>query len=194
MIVSSALGILIAASPVMADSRNPLQRLRGDFAFSGTGVCVNAQNFTGPTPYWQTLDPFRISSFSTEGVYTFNGDGTGSVTARQVWIVPFNPGSNGPVAVSTADAGTTFTYYIDADGRFTIDLDDTPRTQNIPAFAGHLSADGNSMTFASYEPGVEQSIRRPPNADPVVNNRMCHRAMTGIRIGRSAGSRGQGDD
>jgi hypothetical protein len=58
------------------------------------------------------------------------------------------------------------------------------RVTNIPNFIGRLSSDGNSMVFATFNPGVEIVTRVVPGPQLVTQVRICHRARTAIRISK----------
>jgi hypothetical protein len=207
VIGSAALVMLMAASSAMAESRT--HRLKGDFAFSGSAVCVNSPatitptSYTPPLGFSPNLTPIGfsfVSTFSIQGVRTFNGDGTGSVVARGVFLG--NPG-----AANVQNISAQFTYSVAADGTVTIDqgpLDSVTvagpgvgqqfRISDIPTFIGRLSSDRNSLTFATFNPGVETVTRLVPGPELVTAVRICHRARNAIRISRTPGSGGHGDD
>jgi hypothetical protein len=68
------------------------------------------------------------------------------------------------------------------------------RVSNIPTFVGRLSSDGRSLTFATFNPGVEVVTRLVPAPELVETMRICHRAANAIRIRRTPGAGGLGDD
>jgi len=207
VIGSSALAILMAASTATAESQT--HKLKGDFAFSGGAVCVvSSATFTplyhpplGFNPNLTPIGPTTVTTFSIQGVRTFNGDGTGSMKARGVFLG--NP--PGPVNVNVQDITAQFTYSVAADGTVTIDQGPTDslnvggtgqlsRVTDIPTFVGRLSSDRNSLTFATFNPGVETVTRLVPAPEQVTLVRVCHRERTGIRISRQPGSNGHGED
>lgn len=139
------------------------------------------------------LGPSFVSTFSIEGVRTFNGDGTGSMVARSVFLG--NPG-----AASAQNISTQFTYSVAADGTVTIAQGPTnsvtvagqaigqqSRISNVPNFIGRLSSDRNLLTFATFNPGVETVTRLVPGPELVTLVRICHRARTAIRISEHPG-------
>jgi len=161
----SALVMTLAASSAMAELET--RHLRGDFAFSGTGVCASSQAIITPTSYTPPRgfdanlvangEPFSVITFSHHGVRTFNGDGTGSVVAR---VVALSIGDR--ASASSSDQEIQFTYSVAPDGTVTTDQSPThnvfvsggrtgqqTRISNIPAVVGRLSADRNSITFAT---------------------------------------------
>lgn len=206
VICSSVWIMVLAASSAMADSQ--AHRLRGDFAFTGSTVCVNSGAnfaFTPPTPpLGFTADlvpigPSFVNTNSVQGVLTFNGDGTGSSVSRFVSLG--NPGAAGAF-----DSSVQFTYSVAADGTLTIDngpsisvtvagpnTGQQSRISGVPTFVGRLSSDRKSLTFASFNPGVETVTRLVPAPELVTSVRICHRNRIGIRISRDPGS-GHGDD
>ena len=200
VVFSSALVMVLAASSAMAESH----RLKGDFAFSGSAVCVISAAIITPTSYTPPpgfnadlvpLGPTFVRTFSTLGVRTFNGDGTGSLTARSVFLG--NPGF-----ANAQDVTAPFTYSVAADGTVTIDqgpsisvtvagpnVGTQSSVSNVPTLVGRLSSDRNSLTSATFNPGVETVTQLVPGPELVTSVRICHRARTDIRI-----SRGGDDD
>lgn len=207
VIGSSALVMVLAASSAMAQSRT--HRLKGDFAFSGSTVCVNSAAIITPTSYTPPpgfsadlvpLGPTFVRTFSSLGVRTYNGDGTGSFVARSVFLG--NPGS-----ANAQDVTGPVKYSVAADGTVTIDqgpndsvtvagpgVGTQSRVSDIPTVIGRLSSDRNSLVFASFNPGVETVTQVVPAPERVTSVRICHRSRTEIRISRDPGSGGLGDD
>ena len=201
-ICSLAWVTVLAASSAMAESRT--HRLKGNFAFSGSGVCVSSPAIITPTSYTPPpgfntglvpLGPTFVRTFSTLGVRTFNGDGTGSFRARSVFLG--NPGF-----ANAQDVTAPFTYSVAADGTVTIDqgpnisvtvagpnVGTQSSVSNVPTLVGRLSSDRNSLTLATFNPGVETVTQLVPGPELVTSVRICHRARTDIRI-----SRGGDDD
>jgi hypothetical protein len=207
---------LTAAGSAAADSPN----LKGAYGFTGTASCVVAQGHVGdpngpplpnPTPgvalansgfnaNLQVLDvPGAFSrSFSVEGIRTFNGDGTGTVsgTAVNVTVKP-TPGPGGfphfPPSASGADFSFSFTYTVNADGTWTSTMvpgsySETfnfgPRTGQtatvdaIPPQSGMISRDGKTLIVAHLAPVVE--THRYSNGD--VTPEICDRSRVLIKL------------
>jgi hypothetical protein len=88
LVTVAAAFALIYGLPAMAQSRT--QMLKGDFAFTTSAACVVSPASFFPTyqppagfsPALVPLGPSFVFTNSFQGVRTFNGDGTGSVTAR----------------------------------------------------------------------------------------------------------------
>jgi hypothetical protein len=194
---------LMFASSVFAESRTHL--LKGDFAFTYTAGCVNSQAVYAPqyvapagfAPNLIPIGPAGVYTQSFQGVRTFNGDGTGSMTARIVTV---------GTAPSANDHSGQFTYSVLADGTLTIDegpfhvvyvagfrLGQQLRITNLPTSVGRLSSDGNSFTFASFFPAVETVTRTVPAPEVLDALRICHRAGNAIRISRRPGANGHDD-
>jgi hypothetical protein len=186
VIGSSALVMVLAASSAMAQSQTP--RLKGEFAFTGSHVCVGV---TPPSGFSADLIPLGdsfVTTFSIQGVRIFNGDGTGSMTARIVAL-------GDPGAANARDLSAQFTYSVAADGTVTIDDEPTDvvtvagpgvgghfKISDTPTLVGRLSSDRKSLTFATFNPGVEVVTRVVPAPEQVIQVRICHRERIGIRI------------
>jgi hypothetical protein len=197
--------MLMFASSAMAQSRTHM--LKGDFAFTASVVCVNSPaiffpTYQPPAGFSADLRPLGfsfVSTFSAQGVRTFNGDGTGSVRTRAVSLG--NPGPAG-----AADSSNQFTYSVAADRTLTIDegplhtvsvagpgAGHESSISNI-TFVGRVSSDGRSLTFATFNPGVETSTRLVPAPELIETMRICHRAGNAIRISRTPGADGLDED
>jgi hypothetical protein len=203
---SLALVVLVFASSAMAQSRTHM--LKGDFAFTATLVCLNSPaiitptSYTPPAGFTADLRPIgvsNVSSFSAQGVRTFNGDGTGSSRARSVFLTPG--------AAGATESSHQFTYSVAADRTLTIDegplhavavagpgVGRQTRVTNTPTLVGRVSADGKSLTIASFNPGVETSTRLVPAPELVDMVRICQRAANAIRISRTPEADGLGED
>ena len=197
----SALVMALAASSAMAELET--RHLRGDFAFNGTSVCTSSLAIITPTSYTPPRgfdanlvaigEPLSVITSSTHGVRTFNGNGTGSVTAR---VVSLSLGDR--VSASSSDQEIQFTYSVAADGTVTTDQSPThnvfvsggrtgqqSRISDIPAVVGRLSSDRNSIVFATSTTGIETVTRVLPDGSELVEAlRICHRDRTAIRISR----------
>ena len=186
---------LVAGSGA-AEAGTPNQLLRGDYAFSGEPTCLVSRGGFNldltpvgpPAPF-----PF-VFSFSVQGVRTFNGDGTGTLTARVVSM-------NHPVALptptpffnrggaSSADIASDFTYQVAADRTFTIQTPLVTGTvltgpsagrtlaiTDLPVFSGRISKDHRTLTLFHGEPGVETVTFSGGSLPPDVQDRICHRS------------------
>lgn len=185
---SFATVVLLSASAAMAQSRT--DQLKGDYAFIDSTVCVNSP--AGFSPSLTPIDGTSVITFSFTGVLTFNGNGTGSLSARGDFL-------NNPGGASAADSTADFTYGVAADRTVTFDQGTTSSTfvagpnvghtvtvSSVPTLVGHMSSDRKSIVLGSFDPGIEV-------VSPAGLQRICHRSRTAIRIG-GPGSQGNGDD
>jgi hypothetical protein len=211
VVAGSSAAMLLVALPAGA-------QIRGDYAVTGTNICVVSGAIVTPTSYTPPagftpslvpIGPAGVNSFSSTDVYSFNGDGTGTLTGRSVIANLNQPGSVGPQsagAISAADHVIPFTYSVADDRTLTIIPGPSlntfvagPRagqqnsTSGVPPQVGHVSADGKSIVFGSFDPAVETLTRVfPPVDNPIEAVRICQRSHAGARIGRGGGS--QDDD
>jgi hypothetical protein len=159
--------------------------LKGDYAFMGTTTCLGSragfsENLTPlgpPAPF-----PF-LNTFSVQGVRTFNGNGTGSVSARVLSVGhPSAPNLGGG---NYSDVEATFTYMVGPDRKGVIAnvtllgtfltgprIGQTFTITNFPQFVGYLSQDHKALTIAHEEPVIETQTFS--NGD--VQYRLCPRA------------------
>jgi hypothetical protein len=90
------------AASAAADS----PKLKGDYGFTGSATCIaTASTFT---PHFFTSAVGSVDSFAVEGIRTFNGDGTGTVTGTSMGV-EFFPFSDGGAASSST---FSFSLYI----------------------------------------------------------------------------------
>ena len=182
VIGSSALVMLMLASSAIGE-QSRTHTLRGDFAFTGSTVCVNSgANFatTPPTPplgfvNLVPIGPSFVNTNSVQGILTFNGDGTGSTVLRFVSLG--NPGAG-----SVIDASNPFTYSVAADGTLTID--------NGPSISNTVA--GPSAGQQSSVSGVPTFVGRSLVRQEIADVRHTH---SGRRDRYPGGARaGSGDD
>jgi hypothetical protein len=166
-----------------AGPRDFNQLLRGEYAFTGEGVCLTSPG--GFTANFSPIGPSFVNSFSVQGIRTFNGDGTGTVSGRTVSV-----GHQGPA--NARDFAADFTYTVAPDRSFTVDqglvtstLVAGPGTVHSVAtdvkFSGRISQDLKTLVLSTKEPNVETVSFTPPGGQPVVH-RICHRARVAIKI------------
>lgn len=174
--------------------------LRGDYAASGATACLySAGGFDADLTPANPPAPFPfVNSFNTHAVRTFNGDGTGKVTARSVSFghpfalpnpVPphfFNRGG-----ASSSDLQADFTYQVAPDRTsFTISqplvtgtvLTGTRAGQTFAfgpvSLVGNISHDRKTLTTASDAPVIDTLTFS--NGD--VFQRICHQSRTLIKL------------
>lgn len=222
---------ILAITWVTGASADPRQ-LKGAYGFTGEGACLVAQGHVGdpsgpqlpnPTPgvalpnsgFQADLRPNDAvpgsstvafsSSFSVEGIRTFNGDGTGTFTGTAVAITGRpTPGPGGfphfVPAASSSNFSASFTYTVDGKGLWTATMvpgtytetyvsgprrGQTATADAIPPFSGMISQDGKTLTEAHTTPTVE--THSYSNGDVVPE--ICHRSRILIRLSNENGDR-----
>jgi hypothetical protein len=209
-ILSASIVTMTWATNAVADSPN----LKGSYGFTGTAACLVAPGTctTPSTPGNTTPCPnagFQPSlrpndgkvfshSFAVEGIRTFNGDGTGTVSGTAVGItVPPTPQPPGfpafPPAAGSSDFSFSFTYTVDGSGgwvatmvpgSYTETFLTGPRTGQtatvdaIPPVTGMISNDGKTLIAAHTTTSVE--TRTFSNGD--VEPQICHRSRVFIGL------------
>ncbi|MFQ5839124.1 MAG: hypothetical protein ACE5HK_00205 [Candidatus Methylomirabilales bacterium] len=103
--------------------------LRGDYAFTLTKVCVQGSlaNVPGGGDLFEPPPRLRLRGFAgrntrvTQGIFRYNGDGTGSATARSLLVID-NVGSPGSSPVRQNQFSCNLTYVVNPDRSFTQQL------------------------------------------------------------------------
>ncbi len=165
-------------------------KLKGTYGFTGTAACLStAAPGPGFNPNFTPTDGSFGQSFTSEGIRTFNGDGTGTVMASSMGItIPANVNS-----ASSDDFSFSFTYTVNGDGSWTSAVTGVetgtiktgPRAgqtftiSNSPTSTGIISNNGSTLTLATLDPTIE--IVTFSNGD--VHKRICHRSRVFIRLG-----------
>jgi hypothetical protein len=173
-------GIAFAAPP----------QLKGEYAFTGEMTC-----FTSLQGFDENLDAQGISflqSYTVQGVWTFNGDGTGSREGRSVGLAGAIPALNLPPSANSEDFQASFRYTLGPDGTFTTELT-SPLTGTVLTgrragqtftidqirLTGIISKDKKTLTVATEEPEIETLTYSNGN----VHKRICHRSRVLIWLG-----------
>jgi len=176
---------MICAGSAAADSSH----LKGTYGFTGTDACLSAS--AGFNASLQPLGTTFSSSGASEGVRTFNGDGTGTVTISTMMItVP--PTFGFMPHASSSESSASFTYTVSDD---TFTLQNVPGTdvgnvlagpragqtfklEDVPEATGLISANSRTLTTSILTPGVETITYS--NGD--VEHRICHRSRVYIKL------------
>jgi len=172
-----------------ADPQPLNELLQGDYGFTGEGTCLGALP-PGFNPNLTPIDGRFTSSFSTQGVLTFNGDGTGTVQSRSVSVThPDTPVTLG--GASSSDTHASFTYTVASDRVVTVVSGPVTGTvltgsrtgqtftiDPFPSLTGRIARDPKSLTLASEEPTVE--VETYSNGD--VYSRICHRSRVLLKL------------
>src|SRR5262249_29863302 len=112
-----SVSVFVATWAASAAADSP--QLKGEYGFTGTGACLStAAPGPGFNPNLTPTDGSFGQSFTSEGIRTFNGDGTGTVRGSSVGItIPANVNS-----ASSDDFSFSFTYTVNGDGTWTSDV------------------------------------------------------------------------
>lgn len=181
--------VLLWAGTAEADLNN---LLHGDYAFTGDAACIGTFSPLGFNPNLTPVDGRFGESFSTQGVRTFNGDGTGTFNGISVAVTqPDTPVVLG--GASSSNFQGSFTYVVAPDGTFTTNLGgpltgtiltgtragQTFTVDTIP-LSGSISGDHKTLTATSVVPTIETVTYS--NGD--VLRRICHRSRVLLRLKR----------
>jgi hypothetical protein len=192
-ICAFAAALAFAAGAAAAGNYEKL--LKGDYAIVGEGTCLVSQSGfdADQTPHDFPASFPHVSSFTTHGIRTFNGDGTGRAMLKVTSIShPFAIPQNPPAAhifnrgaVRTLDLESEFTYTVNADlevmlrtvsvnGLITSGLRAGVGVSfhNFPDVRGYLAQNLQSLTLAVEQPTVERHAYTDGDED----FRMCHRS------------------
>ena len=153
--------------------------LKGDYSFVSTQVCTQSPSGFAPSPSFAPLGPTTLQNTTSQGVVTYNGDGTGSFTGRSTSIT-----SNINATVSTPSLSSitcSLTYDVQAQGAYSAEqLCSGTTLLGVPGINFTLSPTrstgflrGNLLLTASDGVSVEtQTIAG------IVTPRICHRSTT----------------
>ena len=194
-------GFLLSTAVAQADSpqfkgdRDSAARLKGEYAVTGSAMCMVSRGGFNPTTLQVIPVPtlpeggFSLLAFSIEGIRTFNGDGTGTANLTVVAI-----GNGGqPPSASSSKVTFSFIYNVQSDGTFTTKL--VPGTfistvltgLNVGAqttvdnfsLVGLIGNKADTLTVATVEPEIETIMDM---AGHNLNYRICHRSRVLVRM------------
>jgi hypothetical protein len=194
---SSAVMLICAAGASAAPPQ-----LKGRYAVTGSATCLAAQKFDKtllepqlPPPNTSRAAFYSLAN-SVLATRTYNGDGTGSVEGRQVYIAtPLPGGGNFTPSAGSNEFSFNFTYNIDANGIFTTAmvpgsfsgkfLTGTRTGQTFTAdavsFSGLVSGDNKIIDVATTTPEIETNTYS--NGD--VQQEICQRSRVHVFLGHS---------
>jgi hypothetical protein len=139
-----------------------------------------------------------------EGIRTFNGDGTGTLSGTSVYVVPPpGPGPAGTYPSFGPSAGSvtfsaSFTYTVNSDGTFAVKLvpgtfsqtyvtggraGETATIDTIP-LTGLIGENAKVLTLASVDPTIETTTYSNGDVWPSI----CHRSRVLVKMDK--GDRG----
>jgi hypothetical protein len=185
LILSAALATVAWCASAFA--QNPL---KGSYGTTGSSTCIKAGAFTEDNTF-EALSNGPVQTYAVQGIRTFNGDGTGTVTASSMAVE--RPG--GPTTFGHASSNThsfSFTYTVNSDGTFTTSIvglisgteTSGPRlgqtfTADFPTLHGQISLGATMLTLFAPTPYVE--TRTFSNGD--VEHRICTVSRVAISLG-----------
>ena len=182
---SISAAVMTWAASAIADSPN----VKGDYGFTGTNSCIHAAGFTGVNGGFIATSSGPFESAAVEGIQTFNGDGTGTVTGSGL-VLQFFALSPPWGVESPVNFTFSFTYTVNADstwtsvgGPVTSTVTGGPRKGQTVTFngfplTGRISKNGMTLTAAELKPTVETMIFS--NGD--VDQRTCQRSWVYISL------------
>jgi len=171
-VIFSVIFVLAAwAAPAVAQN----SILTGKYGVTGTAICNNAAG--------------AVTTFITEDIHMFHGDGTGSVTAKTL------ASAAGAIGSSSLDKHTyTFKYTVNPNRSFTITTDpgsfsgtivsgpNVGLTFSVDDFApttGFIGVFATTLTGATLESPLETITFSNGN----VNQRRCQRLQVFVKVG-----------
>ena len=125
--------IIIVVAPFIMAVMASAEPIKGQYVSTGEGMCILA--FLGfkpdltpsctQTPQGATVCPAMIQSWSAEGVYLFNKDGTGSFTALIQFVTESFQGPSGivPPSAGAQKLSAKIHYNVTDEGKITITAD-----------------------------------------------------------------------
>jgi hypothetical protein len=140
----AVLGIITMLTLFIMAVMASAEPIKGQYAGTGEGMCILAPFGFKPdstpsciqTPQGNTVCPGIIQSWSSEAVYSFNKDGTASLTALIQWVIPSFEGPSGivPPSAGTQKLSANLHYNVTSEGKITITAD--PGTYTMEWISG----------------------------------------------------------
>jgi hypothetical protein len=137
------IAIIIVVAPFIIAVMASAEPIKGQYVSTGEGMCILAPlgfkpDFTPSctdTPQGPVC-PGIIQSWSGEGVYSFNKDGTGTFTALVQWVTESFRGPSGivPPGAGAQKVSAKFHYNVTDEGKITITAD--PGTYTMEWISG----------------------------------------------------------
>jgi len=185
MLALAAVAVTIYSAGAIAGS----SQLKGTYGFTSTNACLYASD--GFNASFQALGTATSAHVASQGVATFNGDGTGTFTERNMSITP--PPTIGILPDAGANESTaSFTYAVTTFPEFTVQIEtfgatvvagpragQTFRLQGSPLRVGMISADGGTLVTSVLTPGAETLT----SSNGEVLHRICTFSSVFIKLG-----------
>jgi hypothetical protein len=128
--------------------------LRGDYAFTQERTCVRSRNGFGEN--LELLGDASIKVSVSEGIQTYNGDGTGSVIFNSISIDPGRIFS-GDVPFGIGEGTCDFTYEVNKDWSYTGDMVCSGNAQTSTGIHvnGQIAKGRKNLLWSDTNPNVE---------------------------------------
>jgi hypothetical protein len=161
------------------------KKLKGDYAFVAMHSCINSPSGFGPPPLLTALGATTASQTTSQGVITFNGDGTGTIIGRNA-ATNSTPNTVNPLTQTVFKCALTYQLSGDGayaseyscDGQVTLGVGSriglTYTTSSVLS-AGYLT--GKLLVTGNTDLAVESSTY-----NGVITPRICHRVSTANKI------------
>jgi hypothetical protein len=142
----AVLVIITVIAPFVIAVMASAEPIKGQYASTGEGMCIlalfgfkpDSTPSCTPTPQGPVC-PTVIQSWSSEAVYSFDEDGTGSLTALLQWVTHSFEGPSGivPPNAGTQKLSAKFHYNVTDEGKITITAD--PGTYTMEWISGPMA-------------------------------------------------------
>ena len=198
-----AVMVAFVTTMASADGHREKKNIEGEYAVTGTGSCLIAilgfdsslQPNGGPNGPW-----FLGAMVLDGGVYTFNKDGTGSVSITLHETDLFSSGIGAPPCVGSAIENYNFTYTVDegkitftyVKGSYEADWTDGPNAPPspnsklyliLPPWNGVLSPNGKILYASFGSPSIFDITADKANTLSTGVQATCNIVFQGFRIG-----------
>jgi hypothetical protein len=183
LLSASIIGITTCAASAVAD------KLKGSYGYTFTSSCV-----LSTLPFdanFNATGPAFGESLVQEGVRTFNGDGTGTVSANTLTVtIPALTPAAGSSSFTTSFTYTTGddTWAIPGGGTLTGSVESGPRTgqtfkiTNLAPATGRISKNRAVLTYDVVKPTVEVITYYTGTVPVATYNRICNRSAVLMKL------------
>jgi hypothetical protein len=180
-LVLSASFVVVAVTAAPALAQIPILEnlvLRGNYAVTGTAICNQLNGAVSV-----------VTTLTTSGTYTFNGDGTGSATETALTSVQGAIGSTG-----SNNHTFTFKYAVNGEGRFTLTTDpgsftgtivsgpNAGLTFSVDQLAPITGSIGEPLAEILSGATLESPIETTTLSNGIVSTRRCQRSPVFLKL------------
>jgi hypothetical protein len=188
-LLSASILSIICVTSAVADSPS----LFGTYGFTREHSCIVSMSGFDPNDF-HALGSASGDTASEHGTYTFNGDGTGTVTSINV----FTSIPNIPVTASFSEVTTQFfyvigtrgpnTWHIPGGGSFSGTVTGGPRAgqtftvSNVTASFGYIPTNAQVLTLSTPRPNIETITYFSGGVQVASFQRICHASTTLVSL------------